>query len=224
MKKAETKIRIFILDRQEIFIDGVKPLLESKKSIHWIDQSLHNQSIEENIINFQPNIILLDSDYPGLSISWFTNFLKQSSANSKLIVLSSVHNDQLLLEAMSAEVAAYLIKTCKRQELIDAIDAVSDGNHFYCMETTNHLRELITKGRYHPHRKNNRVVFSDKEKNILQLICAEYTSKEIANELNMSLRTIETYRKSLQEKTGSKNSAGLILYAIRNGIVALKVS
>lgn len=224
MENAETTIRIFILDHQEIFTDGIKQLLKSQKSIHCIDQALINQSVEEIINNYQPNIILLDADYPGLSISWLTHFLKQSSANSKLIILSSVQNDQLLLEAMSAGVAAYLIKTCKRQELIDAIYAVSDGNHFYCMETTNRLRELIAKGRYHPHRKNNRVVFSDKEKNILQLICAEYTSKEIANQLNMSLRTVETYRQSLQEKTGSKNSAGLILYAIRNGIVALKAS
>jgi DNA-binding CsgD family transcriptional regulator len=65
---------------------------------------------------------------------------------------------------------------------------------------------------------------SEKEKSVLQLICAECTSKEIADQLKMSSRTIEAYRKSLQEKTGSKNSAGLILYAIRSGIVALKAS
>jgi DNA-binding NarL/FixJ family response regulator len=224
MNNAETTIRIFILDHQEIFTDGVKHLLESQQSIEWIDQALHHKSVEETIIDFQPDIVLMDSDYPGLSISWLANFLKQHSALSKLIVLSSVQNDQLLLEAMSVGVTAFLIKTCKRQELIDAIYTVGEGNTFYCKATTNRLRELIANGRYHPHQKNEPIQLSEKEKLILQLICSEYTSKEIAEELNISLRTIEAYRKSLQEKTGSKNSAGLILYAIRSGIVALKAS
>lgn len=224
MNNSETTIRIFILDHQEIFTDGVKHLLESQQSIEWIDQELHNKSVEETIINFHPDIIFLDAEYPGLSISWLANFLKQHAISSKLIVLNSVQNDQLLLEAMAVGIKAYLIKTCKRQELIDAINAVSEGNTFYCKATTNRLRELIANGRYHPHQKNESIQLSEKEKSILQLICSEYTSKEIADQLNMSLRTIETYRQSLQEKTGSKNSAGLILYAIRNGIVALKAS
>ena len=224
MNNAETIIRIFILDNQEIFTDGVKHLLESQQSIDWIDHTLNAKSIEETIFNFQPDIVLMDSEYPGLSISWLDNFLKQHSAHSKLIVLSSVQNDQLLLDAMAIGIKAYLIKTCKRQELIDAINAVSEGNTFYCKETTNRLRELIANGRYHPHQKNVSIQLSEKEKLILQLICSEYTSKEMADHLNMSLRTIEAYRQSLQEKTGSKNSAGLILYAIRSGIVALKAS
>lgn len=224
MNNAETIIRIFILDHQEIFTDGVKHLMESQQSIEWIDQAQHNKSVEETIIDFQPDIVLMDSDYPGLSISWLANFLKQHASNSNMIVLSSVQNDQLLLDAMALGIKAYLIKACKREELIDAIYAVSEGNTFYCKATTNRLRELIASGRYLPHQKNVSIQLSDKEKLILQLICSENTSKEIADQLNMSLRTIEAYRQSLQEKTGSKNSAGLILYAIRNGIVVLKAS
>lgn len=224
MRVLDLPIRLLILDDHEIFTDGVKHLLESQQSINWIDQALHHKSVEETIIDFQPDIILMDADYPGLSISWLDNFLKQHAANCKLIVLSSVHNDQLLLDAMAVGIKAYLLKTCKRQELIDAINAVSEGNTFYCNETTNRLRELIANGRYHPHQKNVSIQLSEKEKLILQLICSEYTSKEMADQLNMSLRTIEAYRQTLQEKTGSKNSAGLILYAIRTGIVALKAS
>ncbi|MDP3394413.1 response regulator transcription factor [Sediminibacterium sp.] len=224
MRVLDLPLRILILDHHEVFADGVKHLLESQQLIDWIDQALHHKSVEETILEFQPDIILIDSVYPGLSISQLANFLKQSTANSKLIVLSSVCNDQLLLEAISVGITAYLIKTCKRQEFIDAIYAVSEGNTFYCKETTNRLRELIANGRYHPHQKNEPIQLSGKEKSILQLICSEYTSKKIADQLNMNLRTVEACRQSLQEKTGSKNSAGLILYAIRNGIVALKAS
>lgn len=217
-------LRMLILDHHEIFADGVKHLLKSQISIDWIDQAPHHKSVEETILDFQPDIILIDSDYPGLSISRLANFLKQSESNSKLIVLSSVNNDQLILEAMSMGLPSYLIKTCKKQELIDAINAVREGNTFYCNETTKRLQQLIIEGRYHPHQKLKLAEINEKEKIILQLICAEFTSKEIADQLNMSFRTIEAYRKSLQEKTGSKNSAGLILYAIRNGIVTLEPS
>lgn len=224
MRVLDLPIRVLILDHQEIFTDGVKHLLESQKSIEWIDQSQHNQSIEATILDFQPDIILMDADYPEVAVSSVYTLIKQHAVNSKLIVLSSVQNDQLLLDAMAVGIKAHLIKTCKRQELIDAINAVSEGNTFYCRETTNRLRELIANERYHPHQKNVSIQLSEKEKLILQLICSEYTSKEMADQLNMSLRTIEAYRQSLQEKTGSKNSAGLILYAIRSGIVALKAS
>jgi len=224
MNNAETIVRIFILDHQEIFTDGLKHLLESQQSIDWIDQAQHNKSVEETILEFQPDIVIIDIDYPGISISSLSQFLKQGSFNSRLIALSSLQNDQVLLSLIAINISAYLLKTCKRQELIDAIDAVSEGNTFYCKETMNRLRELMANGRYHPHQKNEPIQLSEKEKSILQLICAEYTSKEIANQLNMSLRTVEAYRQSLQEKTGSKNSAGLILYAIRNGIVALEAS
>jgi NarL family two-component system response regulator YdfI len=138
--------------------------LESQQSIEWIDQALHHQSVEATIIDFQPDIVLMDSDYPGLSISWLANFLKQHSALSKLIVLSSVQNDQLLLDAMAVGVTALLIKTCKRQELIDAIDAVGEGSTFYCKATTSRLRVLMANGRYHPHQKNEPIQLSEKEK------------------------------------------------------------
>lgn len=224
MSVFDLPLRVLMLDHQEIFTDGVKHLLESQQSIEWIDHSLNPKSIEETILEFHPDLILIDTNYPEASVSSISKLIKQSDINSRLIVLNSVQNDQLLLDAMAVGIKAYLIKTCKRQELIDAIYAVSEGNTFYCKETTNRLRELIANGRYHPHQKNESIQLSEKEKLILQLICSEYTSKEMADQLNMSLRTIETYRQSLQEKTGSKNSAGLILYAIRNGIVALKAS
>ena len=224
MRVLDLPIRVLILDDHEIFTDGVKHLLESQQSIDWIDQSQHNQSIEATILDFQPDIVLMDADYPEVAVSSVSTLIKQHAVNSKLIVLSSVQNDQLLLDAMAVGIKAHLIKTCKRQELIDAIDAVSEGSTFYCKETTSRLRVLMANGRYHPHQKNEPIQLSEKEKSVLQLICAECTSKEIADQLKMSSRTIEAYRKSLQEKTGSKNSAGLILYAIRSGIVALKAS
>ncbi len=224
MRVLDLPIRVLILDDQEIFTDGVKNLLESQESIEWIDQSQHNQSIEATILDFQPDIILMDADYPEVAVSSVSTLIKQHAVNSKLIVFSSIQNDQMLLDIMAIGISAFLLKTCKRQELIDAIDAVTEGSTFYCKETTSRLRVLMANGRYHPHQKNEPIQLSEKEKSVLQLICAECTSKEIADQLKMSSRTIEAYRKSLQEKTGSKNSAGLILYAIRSGIVALKAS
>jgi DNA-binding NarL/FixJ family response regulator len=224
MSIVEIPIRILIADHQEIFIDGVKSLLSNQGSIEWIELESLSTPLQDAILTCQPNIILIDSNYPDISVIGLADFLKSNYVECKLLVLSSFQNDKFLLEMLASGISAHLFKTCQRQELVDAIFAVQEGNTFYCKQTTHQLHQLIADGTYHPHRKLTPIQLSDKEKLILQLICAEYTSKEIADQLNMNIRTIESYRKSLQEKTGSKNSAGLILYAIRNGIVALKAS
>ena len=95
---------------------------------------------------------------------------------------------------------------------------------FYCAFTSKKLQHLIQSNRYYPHTKSSQIHFSEKEKVILQCIAAECTSKEIADQLSMSVRTVESYRKSMQEKTGSKNTAGLVLYAIKNGLIPIEKS
>lgn len=216
--------RILLADHHELFVDGIAALLKQQTSVELMILSSSDLSLQEAIVVHQPAIILIDAQFPNLSIAQLADYLKQNSFDSKLVVFSLILNDAILIEALSSGIAGFLLKTCTKQEVLNALVAVSSGHSFYCTATTNRLQQLIVDGRYHPHKKINHIVLSDKEKNILQLICAEYTSKEIADQLNMSLRTVEAYRQSLQEKTGSKNSAGLILYAIRNGIVALEAS
>lgn len=222
MNVTELPIRILIADDQEIFIDGLKSLLSNQDSIEWKELESLGTPMQDAILMYQPNIILIDSNFSNPSISVLSDFLKQKNIDCKLLVLSSFQNDALLLKMLATGVSAFLVKTCQRQELLDAIFAVNEGNTFYCKQTTHQVKQLIVEGSYHPHRKFTQIQLSEKEKSVLQLICEEYTSKEIADQLNMNIRTIESYRKSLHEKTGSKNLAGLILYAVRSGIVALK--
>lgn len=224
MGVIEIPMRILIADHQVIFADGLAYLLEKEATVEWINVESTHQPLKDLILAFQPQIILIDAYYPSITIAALTHFLQQHSMNTKLIVLGSVKSDQLLLDLLKIGVSAFLLKTCTKKELLDSIISVVHGNTFYCSQTNKHLQQLIIKGRYHPRRKEQLAELSEKEKTVLKLICAEFTSKEIADQLNMSFRTIEAYRKSLQEKTGAKNSAGLILYAIRYGIVTLETS
>ncbi|WP_439505022.1 response regulator transcription factor [Sediminibacterium sp.] len=217
-------MRILIADHHVIFADGLATLLEKEATVEWINVESTHQPLKDLILTYQPHIILIDAYYPSITMSSLTHFLQQHSMNTKLIVLGSVKSDQLLLDLLKIGVTAFLLKTCTKKELLDSIISVNNGNTFYCSQTNKHLQQLIIEGRYHPRRKQQMAALSEKEKVVLKLISAEFTSKEIAAQLNMSFRTIEAYRKSLQEKTGSKNSAGLILYAIRNGIVTLEPS
>jgi len=224
MSIVEIPIRILIADNQEIFVNGLKSLFSNQDTIEWIGLENLGRAMQDAIFTYQPNIILIDSNYTNPSVTVLVDFLKHNSLDCKMLVLSSIQNDWLLLEMLALGISGHLVKTCQRQELVDAIFSVNLGNTFYCKQTTRQLHQLMAKGHYHPHKKPTLIKLSEKEKLILNLICAEYTNKEIAYQLNMSARTIEAYRKKMQEKTGSKNSAGLILYAIRNGIVTLQAS
>ena len=127
------------------------------------------------------------------------------------------------MSLLSAGVNGIANKYISKVELETAIFQILNSQPFDCAFTSKKLQYFIQTNRFYPHTKTSQIHFSEKEKMILQCIAAECTSKEIADQLSMSVRTVEAYRKSLQEKTGSKNSAGLILYAIKNGIIPFAI-
>ena len=92
------------------------------------------------------------------------------------------------------------------------------GETYFCKHTSAKLVHLIAESRYNPYKDADKLAFTDKEIEIIQLICKEFSNKEIGTQLNLSVRTIEGYRERLQEKMKARNAAGIVVYAIKNGI------
>lgn len=223
MDTSPSTIRIFLADHQEIFLDGLKQFFLSFKNIEVVGQSNTDQELVDTIALTQPNLVLLDAMLPHSQLPLLVQSIQEVDNNIKVFVLYGQYSDELLLSLLSAGVNGIANKYISKVELETAIFQILNSQPFYCAFTSKKLQYFIQTNRFYPHTKTSQIHFSEKEKMILQCIAAECTSKEIADQLSMSVRTVEAYRKSLQEKTGSKNSAGLILYAIKNGIIPFAI-
>lgn len=223
MATSPSTIRIFLADHQEIFLDGLKQFFLGFKNIKVVGQGNTDQELVDTIALTQPNLVILDAMLPHLQLPLLVQSIQEVDNNIKVFVLYGQYSDELLLSLLSAGVNGIANKYISKVELETAIFQILNSQPFYCAFTSKKLQYFIQTNRFYPHTKTSQIHFSEKEKMILQCIAAECTSKEIADQLSMSVRTVEAYRKSLQEKTGSKNSAGLILYAIKNGIIPFAI-
>jgi len=223
MATSPSTIRIFLADHQEIFLDGLKQFFLSFKNIEVVGQSNTDQELVDTIALTQPNLVLLDAMLPHLQLPLLVQSIQEVDNNIKVFVLYGQYSDELLLSLLSAGVNGIANKYISKVELETAIFQILNSQPFYCAFTSKKLHYFIQTNRFYPHTKTSQIHFSEKEKMILQCIAAECTSKEIADQLSMSVRTVEAYRRSLQEKTGSKNSAGLILYALKNVIIPFAI-
>jgi DNA-binding NarL/FixJ family response regulator len=136
-----------------------------------------------------------------------------------IICLSMYDDDELIIEMLEAGAIGYLIKNAGKEQITEAIRTVYNNEPYYCKTTSHKLTKMIAKSRFNPYKKNSKVEFSEREKEIIELICEQFTNKEIGDKLFISVRTVEGHRLKILEKMNVKNTVGLVVYAMKNGIV-----
>jgi two-component system, NarL family, response regulator NreC len=125
--------------------------------------------------------------------------------------------ESLVVDIIEAGATGYLIKNIGKKELFEAIKTVSEGGSYYCSSISKKLLDRLTKIKFSPH--SLKPQFTERELEVLKLICKELTNKEIASLLALSPRTVEGIRESLQKKIGAKNTVGIAVYAVKNRII-----
>ena len=135
-----------------------------------------------------------------------------------IIGLSMYDEDELIVDMLEAGAKGYLIKNAGKEQITEAIKTVYNQDPYYCKTTSHKLATMIAQSRFNPYKKNAKATFSDREKEIIELICQEHSNKEIGDKLFISVRTVEWHRLKILEKMNVKNTVGLVIYAIKNGI------
>ena len=216
------KIRIVIADDHDIYRDGLQLLLSKNPAMELVGEANNGQLLVQLVDELKPDIVLTDLRMPLLSgIEAIRKISKQYPA-THCIALSTFDSEQLIVNALEAGAAGYVIKNSQKGEIIDAIMLVMNGEPYYCNSTSQRLIKLISKSYYNPYKNLQSVVFSEKELAIIRLICEEKSSKEIGEDLFMSTRTIEGLRAKILEKMKVKTTAGVAIYAIKNSLYLLE--
>lgn len=221
------KINIAIVDDQNLFRQSLGLLIDSVEQYNLVSESDNGNSFLEKLAEpnaIIPAIALVDMDMPGMNGIELNNILQQKYPDIKVIVLS-VHTQPLLIAQMiNAGAAGYLAKNCDKDELILAVETTYKTG-FYL--NSNALKALQHSANHKAKAQKDisaiPVKLSDREKEILQLICSELSNVEIGEKLYLSPRTVEGHRNNLLTKIGCRNTAGLVLFAIKYSLFQIPV-
>lgn len=220
MNKAPVKV--LIADDHAIFRMGLKDVLRLEKSIDVKGEADNGQTLIALAKKVEPDIVLMDIIMPEMNGIEATQILRKEIPGAKIIGLTMYDEEHLLMDMLEAGALGYLLKNTNRKELMEAIDSVLQHRPYFCKEITEKLTRVITQTTNKPFDKVPPSVFSDREKEIMQLICNEFTTKEIAHQLKLSNRTVDGHRLRIMDKIGAKSIAGIITYAISTGIYSIR--
>ena len=215
------KIDIIITDDHKLFRMGIHSLLNDFAFVNNIYEAGNGIELLDQIdkVPSKPHVVLLDIKMPEMDGMEANRQLRELYPDIKVIILTMEDDEQFILHMINEGVNGYLMKNADPEELELAIKKVI-SNDFYFSDDISALvfRNFIEGKRP---RKQSDSVLTSRETEVLDLICKEYTAAEIADKMNVSVRTVDGFRRKLLGKTGTKNMAGLVVYAIKNGIVKI---
>jgi len=217
-KSLYSPVRVLLADDHEIFREGFYSLFNKQPDIELLGDAANGEQLVKLTAELLPDIVLTDIKMPVMDGIEATKKIVSLYPHVSIIALTMFDEDDLIIEMLESGARGYLLKNAHKDEVFDAIKTVYTGDTYFCKHTTAKLTKLISKSRYNPYKPIERSLFNDKETEIIRLICAEHTNKEISDQLHLSVRTIEGYRERIQEKMKVKNAAGIAVYAIKNGI------
>jgi DNA-binding NarL/FixJ family response regulator len=217
-----TPINILLADDHEIYLDGLQAMLQKQPNMEVIGKAANGRICIELADRLKPDIILTDIIMPVMDGIEATRELTGSHPEINIIALSMFDQDNLIVDMLEAGAKGYLLKNANKSEILDAINTVNQNLPYYCRSTTTRLARLIAQSKFNLSSGIRAEVFSDREKEIIRMICEEKTTKEIADILCMGSRTVEGYRIKILEKMKVKSVAGIVIYAIRHQLYKME--
>ncbi|RPE08239.1 DNA-binding response regulator [Chitinophaga lutea] len=214
-------IKVAIADDHKIFRSGVINTLTPYENINVVFEAEDGEHLLQIMQEQQPDVILMDLKMPKMDGIQATIKVKEKYPQVKVIILTMYEDDNFIVHLVENGANAYLLKNSEPEEIYEAICTTFEKG-FYFNENVNLalLKKVLHKNKqqFKPTFKNE-VQLTDRELEVLKLICNEFTTQEISEQIFLSPRTVEGLRQKLLEKLNVKNTVGLVLYAFRNGLI-----
>jgi len=211
-------MRILLADDHTLVRAGIRALVETIGGATVVAETGDGREALDLIERHRPDIALLDISMPGLNGLEVAQRVRRASATTRVVVLSMHANEGYVAQALKAGVSGYLLKDAATAELALALAAVSRGDTYLSPAISRQVVERFLQGGEPA--TSPLAVLSDRQREILQLIAEGRSTKEIASDLGLSAKTVETHRAQLMERLGIRDVPGLVRLAIREGLVS----
>ena len=205
-------LKLFLLDDHQIMLDGIRSLLGSDEAFSIVGEATRAEEALRAIPICKPDIVISDVNLPGMNGIEFSKRLRAAHPEIKVMVLTVSAGDYNINELLKTGVSGYVLKNAGRDELKKALLKIARGEKYFSSEVAEgllHMNEGLDTG--------TDTHLTPRELEVLNLIAKEYPNKQIASSLFISERTVESHRKNIFRKTGTKTVVGLIRFAIDHG-------
>ncbi|OCA79255.1 DNA-binding response regulator [Chryseobacterium contaminans] len=221
-----SQIKIALIDDEQLILEGVKMLLSNEKNISVSLTADNGPDFIEDLGKLSekqfPDIALVDVQMKPMNGFELVEILKEKYPDLKIIILSSHYKTSILGYMVKLGVSAFLPKNSDKKTFIDAITMVHKNGVFFTAEDHQMLFTYMNSSAKKNSLFETEDELSEREKDVVKLICQEFTNNEIGEKLFISPRTVESHRQRILEKIGAKNTVGIVIYAIVNNIYSLE--
>lgn len=213
-----SNLRILLSDDHKIIRDGLKALLENEEAFQIAGEASNGLEALDICRKKQVDFIIMDIHMPEMNGIEATRKINEEFPEIRILALTMMAEERHIREMIQAGASGYISKNSDREELVEAIGTISDGGHYFSDEAMQKiLMDLFKEGT--PEKEQDPANLTERELEVLALIVDEYTNPEIADKLYISVRTVDAHRRNLLQKTGARNTAGLVSYAHKHNLV-----
>jgi DNA-binding NarL/FixJ family response regulator len=215
-----TPLRLLVVDDHAVVRRGVRALLESRPDWEVCGEAADGQEAIRKAAELKPDIVVLDISLPGLNGLEATSRILKESPQSEVLILTMHHAEELAQQVIKAGARGYVLKSDADQSLVAAVEKLSQHQTFFTSRVAEFVLDAGLRG------DNTREVVEDpsrrmtsRERQIVQLVAEARSTKEVASQLGISVKTVEAHRTNVMRKLRIRSVSELVRYAIRNGIV-----
>ncbi len=218
-KKKMANIQVMLVDDHKIVRDGLKMMLRTSAGIDVVDEAENGKEALIKLQKNQADLVIMDINMPEMNGVNATKKITTEFPDVKVLALTMSDDDQHIRQMIQAGASGYILKSSGKNELTMAIESIMDGKHYFSDEATKSIMmDLVTNKGERKQTNEPEVHITDRELEILEMIVQEMTNNEIAEELHISPRTVDAHRRNLLQKTGARNAAGLVRYAMKRNL------
>lgn len=210
--------KIILADDHEMFRQGLKALLERDAKFKVVAQANHGEELLEKVKQYKPDLIIVDLSMPVLGGMQAIKEIRVKNAKTPILVLTMQKDHEHLKHAIKNGANGYLLKEEAFDQLVLAVKILLKGKNYYSPVVSTFMAESYVRSQDQAETSSIEIL-TKREQEILKFVAAGMANKNIASQLNLSVRTIETHRANLTKKLGLKNTAALVKYAMNHGLV-----
>lgn len=222
----KNKIHIGLIEDQFLFREGMKAILSAWSQLELVFESADGYSVVRKLkeASILPDVLLVDlslppdghNEFSGLHV---TDALHETFPDIKVLILSVHQDENFIAQLIEHGAHGYLVKDCDPQEVVEAIQTVHTKGSYINELTLKAIQNNLGKKNKPRIINTSSIALTKREEEILQLICQQHTTEEIAEKLFISVKTVNGHRNNLLQKTGARNVAGLVMHALKNKVI-----
>lgn len=212
-------LRILIADDHQLILNGISDMLRPIKQYKIVARAENGEEAIQKASALKPDLIFMDISMPLVNGIEATKCIMAEHSSTKIIMLTQHEEKEYVIEALKSGASGYLLKNSKKSEFVDAIEKVMSEGRYLSKQISDLLVEDIYPTDSPNQSEEDEIRLTRREKEIIRKIADEMSNQEIADSLNISLRTVETHRRNLMQKLKVKSVVSLLKHAAQNGII-----